>query len=258
MSLLLHSSHTRNSLGAIEQGVLMFDVIGFDADDTLWHNETLYTASQDELKRILALYGSPEVVEQALFETEMRNLSYFGYGIKSFTLSMVETAVVLSQGAIPSWEILKILDLAKGMSAAQTRLFEHVEAAVIQLAQSYRLMLITKGDLLDQEAKLARSGLSDHFSYVEIVSDKTPARYATILARHNLKPERFLMVGNSLKSDILPVLEIGGHAVYIPYDMTWAHEKVAPHDIYHDGYHEIEHIGLLPELVERLARQDDT
>jgi putative hydrolase of the HAD superfamily len=234
----------------------MIDLIAFDADDTLWHNETLYASVQKQFQDLLAPYGSPQEVEAALYRTEMANLAEFGYGIKSFTLSMIETAVQMSGGSIPAHDLLKIVDYAKTMIRAEVQLLEGVTDTIAQLARHYDLMLVTKGDLLDQERKLSRSGLLEHFKHIEIVSDKTPERYAALLVRHSLAPERFLMVGNSLRSDILPVIAIGGQAVFIPYHLTWAHEsEVEPH-LMNDGYWELEHISQLPELLERLREND--
>lgn len=231
----------------------MIDLIAFDADDTLWHNETLYTAVQEKFQSLLAPYGSSQEVEAALYRTEMANLPEFGYGIKSFTLSMIETAIQMSGGSISANDLLKVVDYAKTMIRAEVQLLEGVADTVAQLAGRYDLMLVTKGDLLDQERKLSRSGLLEHFKHIEIVSDKTPERYAVLLAGHNLAPERFLMVGNSLRSDILPVIAIGGRAVYIPYHLTWAHEsEVEPH-LMNEGYWELEHISQLPELLEQLS-----
>ena len=231
---------------------MKFDLIAFDADDTLWHNEILYAAAQDKLRVLLAGYADGETVDQWLYQTEMSNLQYYGYGIKSFTLSMIETAVELTQGKIQGPEVLQIIGFAKEMLTSQTRLLERAEETVCELARSYELMVITKGDLLDQQSKLSRSGIGDYFRYVEVVSQKTQSTYAALLARYGIEPQRFLMVGNSLKSDILPVLALGGQAVYVPYHITWAHETVDSQDVEHDGYYELEQLGQLPQLIGRL------
>jgi putative hydrolase of the HAD superfamily len=230
-----------------------FEIIALDADDTLWHNETLYHGTQEKFRRLLADYANPEVVNQALYEKEMSNLSHFGYGIKSFTLSMLETAITLADGHLTGKEVQAIINFAKEMVNAPTELLDHVAETVPQLAQTHQLMLLTKGDLLDQEAKLARSGLGDYFDHVEVVSHKTPDTYAAILSRYQVQPEHFLMVGNSLKSDVLPVVAVGGTAVYIPYHLTWAHETVTNH-IPHN-YLELDHIGQLPGLIQVLESQ---
>ncbi len=230
----------------------MFDVIAFDADDTLWHNEHLYRGVEARFEQLLAPYCSEECTAQRLHETEIANLGAYGYGIKGFALSLIETAIEVTGGRITGAEIGKVLELARGMLSAEVQLLEHAREVVKDLAASYPLMLITKGDLIDQEAKLARSGLGPYFRYVEVVTDKTRDIYAALLAQHDLAPERFLMVGNSLRSDILPVLELGGQAVYIPYATTWAHECVYPGEM-QGCYHELEHLGLLPGFIRELA-----
>jgi putative hydrolase of the HAD superfamily len=230
----------------------VFDLIALDADDTLWHNEILYTEAQEKLKELLAGHVDAEKVVQKLYETEMRNLEYYGYGIKSFTLSMIETAVDLTGGKIQGAEVLQIVGFAKEMLTSEVRLLEHAEETARELAKSYDLMVVTKGDLLDQQSKLSRSGIGDCFRYVEVVSQKTQGTYRALLAKHGTEPRRFLMVGNSLKSDILPVLALGGQAVHVPYHTTWAHEIADIQGIEHDGYYELEHLGQLPRLIERL------
>jgi len=204
----------------------MLDVIAFDADDTLWHNETLYARAQAILWMLLAPYSDEESARQALYETEMRNLRLYGYGIKGFALSMIETAIQASRGRIGAAEIAQLIDLAQEMLEAPVELLEGVAEVVPALAVACRLMLVTKGDLRDQEVKLARSGLAPHFWQVEIVREKSAEVYRTLLGKHVIAPERFLMVGNSLRSDVLPVVEIGGNAVHIPYHITWEHEHV--------------------------------
>ena len=231
-----------------------FEVIAFDADDTLWDNERLYLKVQNSFKNLLAHYHSPEWIEQRLYQTEMRNLQHFGYGIKAFALSMIETAIELTEGRITGSEIQTIIDAAKAMLTAEVELLENVSETLGHLAAQYTLMVITKGDLLDQEQKISRSGLAKHFRYVEIVSDKRQASYELLLQRYQIDPTRFLMVGNSLRSDILPVLALGAHAIYIPYPLTWAHEAAEP-PIGQPGYHELEHVGLLPDLLVTLESQ---
>jgi len=229
-----------------------FEVIAFDADDTLWHSERLYVDAQSEFRKLLARYDSP--VDERLHQVEMRNLRHFGYGIKGFALSMIETAVELTGGRIAGADIQAIIDQAKRMLAADVELLAHVDETLRRLMDRYPLMVITKGDLHDQERKIARSGLANRFRHIEIVSDKTRQSYEAVLRRLGIAPERFLMVGNSLRSDILPVLAMGAIAVYVPYELTWAHEMSAPPPVDQPGYHEIAHIGLLPDLLERLER----
>lgn len=232
----------------------MFDFIAFDADDTLWHNEGLYSATQDRFAQLLVAYQDNDQVQQQLYQTELRNLGLFGYGIKGFTLSMIETAIELTEGQICGRDIQAIIDLAKEMLQAPVRLIDGVRPVLAELAPGYRLMLITKGDLFDQETKIARSGLADYFAAIEIVSEKTPAIYAALLAKHDLRPDRFLMVGNSLRSDVLPVLEAGGRAVHIPYHLTWAHEQIEPPAEEQSAYFVLDRIEQLPGLLEQLGR----
>jgi putative hydrolase of the HAD superfamily len=234
--------------------VTTFDAIAFDADDTLWHSESLYAATQDEFRRLLAPYAEAEQIDRVLHQTEMRNLAIYGYGVKGFALSMIEAALDLSQQMITGREVQRVLELAKQMLRTDVELIAGVAEVVAQLAQTYALMLITKGDLAHQEAKIEQSGLKDYFRSIEIVTDKTPQSYAALLARHHIEPSRFLMIGNSLRSDILPVLEIGGQAVHVPYAITWAHEHVDVPPDQLGRYHELEHIGQLPALVEQLTR----
>ena len=230
----------------------IFDVIALDADDTLWHNERLFINAQAMFKNLLAHYHSPEWIAERLHQTEMRNIQHFGYGIKAFALSMIETALELTEGRVEASDIQALIDHAKDMLVAEVELLDHVSDAVPQLAARYRLMVITKGDPLDQESKLARSGLQPFFWQVEVVSDKNPAVYQNVLRKYSLTPQRFVMVGNSQRSDILPVLELGGQAVYVPYLTTWAHEAADAPLPGQPGYYEIEHLGQLPELLARL------
>jgi putative hydrolase of the HAD superfamily len=231
----------------------MIKLIAFDADDTLWHNETLYREMQDRFQGLLAQFGSPEEIDAALLQTERHNVPYFGYGIKSFILSMIETAVRMSQGRVGGEDLLQIVDFARQMTRAEVRLLENVRETVAELAARYELVVITKGDLLDQEAKLERSGLADYFRVFETVVDKTPTQYALLFERFGVRPEEFLMVGNSLRSDILPVLALGGQAVYVPYPLTWEHERVDEIEG-EKGYHELENIRDLPALLDSIDR----
>ena len=232
----------------------MIDVIALDADDTLWHNETLYSHTQDRFRDLLTRYDRGEWSKHVLHETEMENLRFYGYGIKSFTLSMIETSIKLTGGRILASEIQEILDLGKEMLNSPVRLMDHVAEVIPQLAASCQLMLITKGDLLDQETKLARSGLGSYFCHVEVVATKTTEVYRSLLEKHQISPKRFLMVGNSLRSDILPVVALGAQAVHIPYAITWAHEDVAVPRGEPMSYVELGHIGLLPDHVAQLCR----
>jgi putative hydrolase of the HAD superfamily len=226
--------------------------IGFDADDTLWHNETLYAMSQARLRDLLAPYGDAAEIDARLYATELRNLAHFGYGVKGFTLSMIETAVELTGGRIAGGAIGEILEWGREMLAAPVELLPDVETVLTGLAARHPLLLITKGDLFDQESKLARSGLADYFRHVEIVQEKEATVYARILHKHAVEPRRFLMVGNSVRSDILPVLAIGGRAAHIPYEITWQHEAVALAQEDADGYFHLPNVAALPALVAQL------
>jgi len=230
----------------------MFEVIAFDADDTLWHNEPIYRGTQGRIIEILSKYHEAASVESRMYETEVRNLEHYGYGFKGFTLSMIETAIDLTEGRISGAEIGQIIELTREMIKAPVDLLDHVGETIAELARSNQLMLITKGDLFEQEAKIARSGLSDYFSRVEIVHTKTSGTYAAITAKHRINPRHFLMVGNSMRSDILPVIELGGRAVYIPYETTWAHEQVPDDELAGREFMELAHIRELPGLIAEL------
>lgn len=232
----------------------VFDLIAFDADDTLWHNERLYVDAQARFAQLLAHYHSPEWVSERLYQTETRNLQHFGYGIKAFALSMIETSIELTEGRISGQDIRVIVDLAKAMLNAEVELLGFVRETLDQLAKRYPLMVITKGDLLDQESKMSRSGLQGYFRHVEVVSQKTPETYARLLARHAIEARRFLMIGNSLRSDILPILELGGSAIHIPYETTWLHEMADPPPVGQPGYFRLENMGQLPTLLEKLEQ----
>jgi putative hydrolase of the HAD superfamily len=232
----------------------MFDIIALDADDTLWHNEPLYTQTQEKFCQLLKPYHDLEWIQKRLNETEIRNLEFFGYGVKGFILSMIETAIELSEGRISGREIQEIINLGRQMLRAPIELLDHVKETIPRLSRLYPLMLITKGDLFDQETKIARSALADYFKRVEIVSEKTADVYRAILEKYGYDPKRFLMVGNSLKSDILPVLAIGGQAVFIKYPTTWAHEAVDEEETRNANYFEIDHIGKIFEFLGDLQK----
>jgi len=231
----------------------LIDVVAFDADDTLWHNEILYYQTQRRFQELLAPYYGGDGVLDALYKTEMANLPHYGYGIKSFALSMIETAIRVTDGKVSGRDIQRVVDLAKEMQQAPVQLLDNVAEVIPALSAVYPLMVITKGDLFDQEAKITRSGLASHFSAVEVVTDKTPDIYRALLNKHQINPGRLLMVGNSLRSDILPIVSLGAHAVHIPYHITWEHEVVPMEADPTAEYQELEHIGLLLEYVARLG-----
>jgi putative hydrolase of the HAD superfamily len=222
----------------------MFDLIAFDGDDTLWQNEPLYHNAQEQFRDLLAGYAVDDLADARLYETEMRNLRLFGYGAKAFTLSMIETAIELTDGRIVGSDVQRIIDAVKYMLQRDIQLLDHVQETIPRLAGQAPLMIVTKGDPLDQESKIARSGLADYFEHVEIVSSKDEDTYAAILRRYGVPPERFLMIGNSLPSDVLPVVALGGQAVHIPHETTWAHEMVTERP--GATYVELEHVGQIP------------
>lgn len=227
--------------------------IGFDADDTLWHNEAIFERFHERYRELLAHHHDGATVDRVLFATEMRNLPLYGYGAKGFTLSAIETAVELTAGKISAEEIRQLIVLGQGMLAHPVELLEGVEDTLGELAGAYRLLVITKGDLHHQERKLALSGVAAHFRHVEIVSEKDGGTYATILRRHGIEARRFLMVGNSLKSDILPVLALGGAGVYVPYHITWAAERVEKAPEASANFFQIKTLRELPDVVRTWA-----
>ena len=233
---------------------MKFELIAFDADDTLWENESLYARAQARFRELLARYHPPEWIDARLYQTEMRNLAHFGYGVKAFTLSMIETAIELTEGQICGEDIKFLIDQGKQMLTAEIVLLEHAAETVARLSQAYSLMLVTKGDLLDQESKVKRSGIQPYFEHIEIVSDKTPQSYAHVLQEHGVQPKNFLMIGNSLRSDVLPILELGGNAVYVPYVMTWMHEAAETPPQGTPGFYQIENLGQLPDLIATLDK----
>lgn len=201
-------------------------VIGFDADDTLWVNETYFRETEERFAALLEDYETKNKIDQELFKMEMDNLDLYGYGIKGFMLSMIESALDLSNHRVSQETISKILNLGKKMIAHPVELLDGVEEVLKKLKDKYRLIVLTKGDLLDQERKLEKSGLSQYFHHVEVLSDKKENNYKNLLDHLNINVQEFLMIGNSLKSDVLPILNIGAKAVHIPFHTTWAHEMV--------------------------------
>lgn len=216
-------------------------VIAFDADDTLWVNEPYFRTSEEQFCALLSEYASQHELERELFKIEIENLALYGYGIKGFVLSMIETALKVSGNTISPDIIEKITDLGKQMLNQPIEILDGVEEVLKAVKDTYRIVVATKGDLLDQERKLKRSGLSGYFHHIEIMSEKDDANYQKLLKHLDIKPEEFLMVGNSLKSDILPVLNIGGHGMHVPYHITWAHEQIED-SIDNERFRSVEHI----------------
>ncbi|HVU33529.1 MAG TPA: HAD family hydrolase [Opitutaceae bacterium] len=227
-------------------------VIGFDADDTLWHNEVIFERVHARYRELLGRWHDAATVDRTLFATEMRNLELYGYGIKGFMLSAIETAIDLTRGEISAEEIRTLVELGQDMLRHPVELLEGVGDVVAALAASHTLLLITKGDLRDQERKLAKSGLAAHFAGVEILSEKNEATYRRSLRRHGVAPGEFLMVGNSLKSDILPVLALGGSAAHVPYPLLWQHERTEALPDAPDRFFELGTIRDLAPLVARV------
>lgn len=227
-------------------------VVGLDGDDTLWHSETRFHITQQEFRDLIGRYVPGADVDARLAETESANLSMYGYGVKSFTLSMLETAIELTEGRIPTRDLDVILGWGKRMLMQPTELLDGVEDTLGLLSQVYDLLVITKGDLFDQESKLARSGVVHFFDGVEIVSEKNVDTYRGVFKRRAIRPEEFVMVGNSVRSDILPVVEAGARAVHIPYEVTWAHEQVADDELPKEGWLRIESIRELPATLANL------
>jgi putative hydrolase of the HAD superfamily len=225
--------------------------IGFDADDTLWQNEQFFRVTEKRLAELLADYVAAEDVPARLLEAEKRNLALYGFGIKGFTLSMIETAIEVTEGRVPAGVIGAILAAGRDMLSHPIEPLPHARETLEQLAGTYRLVLITKGDLFDQERKLAQSGLGELFDAVEIVSDKNADTYTRIFGRHGDGPERSMMVGNSLKSDVVPAIEAGGWGIHVPHELTWVLEHVeAPAS---PRFRQIAHLGELPALIDSIG-----
>jgi len=225
--------------------------VGLDADDTLWHNETIFRLTQDRFRALMAEVAAPDVLDARLAAVEKRNLSLYGYGVKGFTLSLVETAMELTGGEPPGRIIADILAAGREMLAHPVEPLPGVDHALAELSERYRLVLITKGDLLHQEQKLAASGLGDLFAAVEIVSEKNASTYARVFERHGTGAGEAAMCGNSLRSDVLPALEAGAFAAHIPYPLTWAHEMAEP-PLGHPRFAELASISEFPAWVNSL------
>lgn len=225
--------------------------VGLDADDTLWHNETIFRLTHARFVDLLDDHGDLETIETRLAEVERRNLRLYGYGIKGFTLSMIETAMELCDGGAPPEVVREILAAGREMLAHPVETLPGVDEVIAELSETYRLVLITKGDLLDQERKLAASGLGERFSAVEIVSEKDRGTYERVFARHGTGAAEAVMAGNSMKSDVLPAIEAGAFGVHIPYHVTWAHELAeAPEG--HPRYVSLSRISELPDWIRKV------
>lgn len=225
--------------------------VAFDADDTLWHNETYFKLTEQRFADLLRDHAPPEHLAERLLAAERRNLGHYGYGIKGFMLSMIETAIDVTNDRVPASVIREIIAAGQDMLAHPIDLLPHARDAVEAAARTHRVILVTKGDLLDQERKLAQSGLGELFHGVEIVSDKTPDVYARIFDRHGHGAARAMMVGNSMKSDVRPAIEAGGWGVFVPHGLSWALEHAEPpHD--HPRYRELPDLGGLVALLQQV------
>lgn len=230
-----------------------FDLVAFDADDTLWHSEDGFRATELAFCKLLEPHVSPGVdVKAALTATERANLSVYGYGVKAFGLSMIEAALTVSQGRVPSTVLVHLMEVVRDLLLAPVRLLEGVPEVLEELAGNHRLILITKGDLVHQTRKITTSGLDHFFDHVEIVLEKDRASYARVFKSLAIAPEAVCMVGNSVKSDILPILELGGHAVHVPYEFLWDLEH-AEHPPTSSRFGELTDIRQLPAWINSLS-----
>ena len=224
--------------------------IGFDADDTLWHNERFFKLTQERFEELLSDYTERSQLHSRLIEAERRNIGHYGFGVKGFVLSMIETAIEVTGGAVPGRVIQRLLEAGQDMLDHPVELLPHAQNAIETLAGTYRIVLITKGDLLHQERKLAQSGLGDMFDDVAIVSDKTVSTYTSVFSRHGA-PEKAMMVGNSMKSDVVPAIEAGSWGVLVPHELEWDFEKAeAP---INPRFREIRDLGDLPDLAAEIG-----
>ena len=229
----------------------MITTLAFDADDTLWHNERFYRLTEESFTAMLADFADPDHLSERLLEAERRNLKRYGYGIKGFVLSMIETAVEVTENRVPAATIRQILDAGHDMLEHPVELLPHVRDTVEALTPHYRTIIVTKGDLMDQERKIAASGLADLFDGIEIVSEKTPDIYRTIFDRHGDGADRAMMIGNSVRSDVVPAIEAGSWGVHVPHGLTWALEHAeAPAE--HPRFREIGDLSGLPGLLDAL------
>ncbi|GAB5566042.1 MAG: HAD family hydrolase [Winogradskyella sp.] len=224
-------------------------VIGFDADDTLWVNETYFRDAEIEFAKLLSQYETINKIDQELFKMEIKNLPLYGYGVKGFMLSMVEMALELSNGEVSNKTIATILDIGKDMLNKPVELLDGVTEVLDILSKKYRLIVATKGDLLDQERKLEKSNLNGYFHHIEVLSDKKEENYQNLLNHLDINPSEFLMIGNSLKSDVLPLVNIGASAIHIPFHTTWAHEKVSKEESKGKSYRTL---GSLKKVLQYL------
>jgi putative hydrolase of the HAD superfamily len=226
-------------------------VIAFDADDTLWVNEPFFREAEDKFAGLLEDFIPQHAIMKELYRTEIENLGVYGYGIKGFMLSMIETAMRISDHKMPLTLIEKVINIGREMLDKPVELLPGVEEVLKTLNGDYRMVLATKGDLLDQERKLKKSGLERYFHHIEIMSEKRTSDYEKLIRRLDVQPSDFLMMGNSLKSDVLPVLELGGHAIHIPFHTTWLHEQIE-HEVEHERFYEVSCIADAASLIKTM------
>jgi putative hydrolase of the HAD superfamily len=231
---------------------MTIEMIAFDADDTLWHAEVIFRDAEEKFCKILLPWQDQETIKRTLFEIETRNISRYGFGAKSYTFSMIETALALTDREISGQAIEKILKIGQVMLDAEFELLPGVQETLKSLVGNYPLMVITKGDLLEQTSKIYRSGLAEYFDFIEVLSNKSIESYRGIFEKLELDPRSFVMVGNYLPSDIQPILSLGGIGVHIPADTTWAHELMDDFDHSQDNFYELNHIGQLPNLLPKI------
>ena len=226
--------------------------LGFDADDTLWHNERVFRLTEERFAALIANFTEKDQLKERLLAAERRNVRHYGYGVKGFTLSMIETAIEVTDGKVHADVIAEVLEAGRDMLSHPVEPLPYVEETLRELKPDYRLVLITKGDLFDQERKITASGLDIYFEGIEIVSEKTASTYETLFARHGTGSAEAMMIGNSLKSDILPALEAGAIGVHVPHEITWSLEEAdAPNSS--DRFHRLDHIGKVSHLLARLS-----
>ena len=226
--------------------------VGVDADDTLWHNERFFRLTQDRFEQLLADYADRAHLHQRLLAAERRNIAHYGFGIKGFTLSMIETALDVTENRVPAAVIRELIEAGQEMLRHPIDLLPHARETVQAAAQNHKVLLITKGDLLDQERKLAQSGLGDLFDGVEIVSDKTPATYQALLQRHGVGATQAMMVGNSMKSDVRPMVALGGWGVFVPHGLTWELEHAEP-PTNTTRFRELPSLAGIPQLLHEIG-----
>ncbi|APA91769.1 MULTISPECIES: HAD family hydrolase [Myroides] len=225
-----------------------FKVVAFDADDTLWVNEPFFNEAEKAFCILMEDYLTHQSISQILFKTQIDNLPLYGYGIKGFTLSMVEAANIISKGTVSPKVISRVIAIGKDLLTKPVELLDDVEQVLKELQGKYKLVVATKGDLKDQHRKLHKSGLGAYFHHIEVMTDKEEIDYQKLLGRLDIKPEEFIMIGNSLRSDVLPVLELGGHAVHVPFHTTWLHEHV-DHEIIHPNFTSIKKLSEIKEIL---------